>query len=140
MENSNLILEKLRAKGCRFTKARKAILDLILSGSGPFSARELSEKMANAQQSVNKATLYRELAFLKNEKIVRELQLADKVRRYEAMSDHRHCHAVCVRCHKVECVELGEGAAWDQEKMAGKKKFKVLDYSLEVFGLCGKCQ
>lgn len=132
-------MEKLKGKGCRFTKARKAILDLVLTASEPVSARELAEALAEIKVPVNKATLYRELAFLKGEKVIRELSLDDKVRRYEAMSDHRHCHAVCVKCRKVECVEL-EGEAILAERKAGAgKRFKVLDFSMEVFGLCSDC-
>lgn len=139
MESSNDILERLKGKGCRFTRTRKAILDLILSAGESFSARELSEKLAKSKVSINKATLYRELAFLREEKVIRELSLCDKVRRYEAMTEHKHCHAVCVKCHRVECVELEEETILANKKAGAGKNFKVLDVSMEISGLCCDC-
>ncbi len=139
MKNSIEILEKLKDKGCRSTKARKAILELILAADGPFSAREIAEGLAKEQVLVNRATLYRELSFLKEEGIIRELALDGRVRHYEAMTEHRHGHAVCLRCHKVECMEMEEMPRVAEGKRGAGKRFKVMDFSLEMFGLCADC-
>lgn len=140
MRNTSHILNKLKSQGCRLTRFRKCILDFLLENHGPLSSADLQAAFSREHIAINKTTVYRELAFLKTEGVVREVQLGDAVRRYELISGDCHHHMVCVNCKRVECVEFEKGLNLQERVVAQCKKFKVLNHSLEIFGLCARCQ
>jgi len=146
----------LRAQGHRLTKIRRSILDLFGEESPVgtcrlLSAGDIQKSLAGRKVPANKTTIYRELAFLQAEKIIREVPLRDGMRRYEFAGVAKipdthsgHHHLVCVNCHKVEEAILGKEAAAKaaaQAKVILKtKRFKVINQPQEFFGLCGDCQ
>jgi Fur family ferric uptake transcriptional regulator len=136
MEKKKEILNILKQQGFRFAPIREAILDLMLKSNKPLSCQEIHKHL---RIKANKTTLYRELEFLKDKKIIDEFKLDDGVRRYEASSKHHH-HAVCVRCRRVECVELNKDLESQEKQIEENNKFKIISHSLEFYGLCRKCQ
>ena len=89
---------------------------------------------------VNKTTIYRELAFLKKQNIILELQFDDNTKRYEIMPANHHHHIVCVRCEKVEDVVLEKDLDAEEKVITQNKKFQILHHSLEFYGICKMCQ
>ncbi len=89
---------------------------------------------------MNKTTMYRELDFLKKTGIVRELQLGDRLRRYEITpDDHRH-HLICRNCNGVEDVVLENDLDSVEKNLRKQTKFKVEEHALTFYGTCEKCQ
>jgi len=140
MQDSDIIIKKLKEKGRRFSNTRKTILDLLIKIPKPLSSPDLQILFLKRGMGVNKTTIYRELSFLKEQNIVRELQFGDNTKRYEIMPDNHHHHIVCVNCEKIEDVELKRDLDREEKVIAQNKNFKVLHHSLEFFGICGKCQ
>jgi Fur family ferric uptake transcriptional regulator len=140
MENTKQILAKLKEKGRRFTKVRKSILDCLLAGGKPVTVAEIQQEIAGKGVKANKTTLYRQLELLKEERVVRELRLAGQVRRYEIAHSRNHAHLVCLNCHGTQCIELGAMPMPQAEGSEKMRKFKVIDQSVEFFGLCSNCQ
>lgn len=134
------ILQNLKSRGYRLTKTRKQIIGIFLESKVPLSAQELWSELQRRNYQVDKATVYREIAFLKGQKIVREVQFGEGKKRFEInLTDHHH-HIVCIRCEKVDDIVLENDLRDQEKKIFELKKFKVLNHSLEFFGLCTKCQ
>jgi len=136
MKKKKEILNSLKQQGFRFSPIREAILELMLKSNKPLSCRQIQEYL---KLKANKTTFYRELEFLKDKKIIEEFKLDDGIRRYEASSKHHH-HAVCVKCRRVECVELNKDLDSQERQIEKNNKFKIISHSLEFYGLCQKCQ
>jgi Fe2+ or Zn2+ uptake regulation protein len=140
MSDLKFIIETIKSKGYRLTKAREGIIRIFLKSKTPLSATDLNLKLEKATIRVNRTTVYREIDFLKNQKIIRELPFSDGKKRYEKWPDNHHHHLICISCDSIECVEL-KGCLKDEEKKILKKNnFKTLNHSLEFQGLCEKCQ
>lgn len=140
MKTLENILVQLKTDGHRLTQIRKAILSLLIKSPKPLSSPRLQSLLLRKKMSVNKTTVYRELAFLKKQNIVRELQFRDSVKRYEIMPENHHHHIICVNCEKVEDVELKKDLDKAERMISENRNFKIINHSLEFYGLCAKCR
>ncbi len=139
MSRFNAILDRFRADGHRITKARENILKIFLASKVPLSAAELNSRLVTVNITVNKTTIYREIDFLKKQKIIRELQFGDGKKRFEWPDNHHH-HLVCISCDSIECIELDGCLEAEEKKILKENNFKTINHSLEFQGLCAKCQ
>ena len=139
MSSVKEILLRLKREGFRYTEVREAILVLFYASKKPFSCQDIQKHFKQKKISANKTTVYRELEFLKKKKIIEEFQLDDKVKRYEVISDHHH-HTVCIKCKKIDCVKLKDDLYKQEAEIENNKKFKIINHSLEFYGICHKCQ
>lgn len=135
------ILSRLGDEGFRLTKLRKAIVEIFTSNDLPLSAEELMECLRAKGAAFNRATVYREIAFLKDRDVIQEIQfLHERVKRYElSYLDHHH-HLVCLRCNKVEDIVLENDLAEQERSIFKSKGFKVTNHMLEFHGICRGCQ
>jgi Fe2+ or Zn2+ uptake regulation protein len=140
MTNLVQILQNLKTAGYRLTRARKLIISTLLESKVPLSAVELKEELQKRNYEVDKTTVYREISFLKEQKIVREIQFGEGKKRFEIDLDDHHHHIVCIRCESVDDIILENDLNHQEKKIFELKNFKVLDHSLEFFGLCAQCQ
>jgi len=140
MVDINTIMEELKRKGYRSSVARRAMLKALSKSHVPLSVADLQKSLAKEKMRANKTTLYRELAMLIKEKAVTELRFDDNSKRYELVSEQHHHHLVCVRCENVEDVALERELDAEEKHIARAARFKVLNHSLEFYGLCQECQ
>jgi len=126
----------------RVTPVRQAMVKIATDSHAPMTSKDFLQALSKVGLEVNKTTVYRELEFLVQEKIIREVLFKDGIVRFEIASDHHH-HLVCNYCQKVEDVdfdELEKLFANLETKLGKNKKFQSVGHSLEFFGLCRDCQ
>ncbi|MEK9166808.1 MAG: Fur family transcriptional regulator [Patescibacteria group bacterium] len=128
-------LADLKAKGFRITKARAAILDLLEKSNAPVSADEIV-----ASLGVNKSTVYRELDFLESQDLITDIRLDNAKNMYESKSKNHHHHLYCIKCKKIEEVDMDNDLDIFEKKLEKDTKFKIKKHSLEFFGTCLTCQ
>ncbi len=138
MENRKQILDALKGRGHRITKARSAIIDFFLQTKKPLTASYIYAELSRLGLALNRATVYRELVFLLENDIVRQLRLPGKATHYEVNSGHRH-HLVCIKCNSVKDVVLGKHLEHHERRIYERERFKVVSHSLEFYGLCSNC-
>ncbi|HEX9722647.1 MAG TPA: transcriptional repressor [Candidatus Paceibacterota bacterium] len=129
------ILKGLREQGHRVTKVRREMVAMLEGAKVPLAAADILKKL----DGVNKTTVYRELEFLVEQNIAQEVEFGDKKKRYE-ISDKHHHHVVCVECKQVEDVDLQADLDGVEKKIAKQKGYKIINHSLEFFGLCSSCK
>jgi len=134
------ILDKLKQRGFRLTPIRRAVLDLLIKSVTPISSPDIQKFLSKNKISANKTTIYRELAFLKEEGIIKELHLGDNAKNYEIITDGHHHHLICTKCDEIEDVEMDKELKREESKIRKSRKFKIINHSLEFYGLCKNCQ
>jgi len=132
------IIAKLRRSGYRITPARRALIALLIATRAPLSADKIQATLKRKNIRTHKTTVYRELAFLKDEGIAGEIIFGDGKTRYEIAAAHHH-HLVCTGCRAVTDIECSKKINALFSKAAHKVKFNMQAHSLEIFGVCQNC-
>lgn len=140
MTGEDYIIENIRADGYRITKARRSILGIFMASDSPLSVAELLSSLMQMKINVNRTTVYREIDFLRERNLIREVQIGDRLRRYEFQRDDHHHHIICLTCKKVECIELDRCMETEEAAVSKKSSFRVIRHSLKFYGICAQCQ
>ena len=128
--------KKLRYVGLKATSQRLKILDVFCLQKKPLTAEDILKILSKTKFDL--VTVYRTIITFEKVGIIRRIDTREKAVRYEIASDHHH-HLICVKCEDIKDVTLKNDLN-EQEKIISKtKKFKVLNHSLEFFGICRGC-
>ena len=135
-EDLKYALSTLKQAGHKNTRARKALLSLLLHEHGPFSAEDIQQKL---EVDCDLATVYRNLTLLESLKLVEPCEFGDGTTRYEWSGDdhEHHHHIICRDCHKVEQLEYC--VVKDLEKLVQKRGYRDVSHRLEFYGQCDHC-
>jgi len=110
----------------KLTKKRQAILDALINKKAALSAAEIHVLVPD----IDLATIYRNLEYFTNQKLIKKLQLGTQEARFEYQHEPHH-HAVCDRCEKVI-----HFTAPDKKiiKLLGLENFNVEELEVTVRG------
>ena len=136
---SQAYVAQLRSAGFRITNAREKLIELFCSAAQPLTVSELLTRLKRHGISPNKTTVYRELEFLVEQKILSEIDLLDRKKRYELLDDGHHHHLLCDKCGKIQCVEMKNDLEHLESRLVREFGFKIKRHVLEFFGNCREC-
>lgn len=136
------VYSDIRKKGKKLTLTRRAIIEMLLSSHTLLSAPEIQGKLEDLGISVNKTSVYRELQFLLNHKIIQEVSLKSGVTHYESALLPHHHHVTCTSCGESKDIDTKslDDSLGKLEKEITSQGFSVSEHSLEFYGLCPKCK
>ena len=134
------ILKLLRQNGERITKSRSGIIQILTRSKYPVCVEEIIKLLKKNNIYINKTTVYREIEFLKKYKLIRNADFGDGKMRFEPLTQKHHHHVICVKCSRVEDIVLKTDIRLEQSRIQELVNYKVLNHSLEFFGLCPKCR
>jgi Fur family ferric uptake transcriptional regulator len=130
-------LEALRQLGHRITAPRRALLALLTTEHGPFTADELHKRLP--ADLCDPVTVYRSIATLEEANLVRRCDFGDGMYRYEFNTgEHHHHHVICRSCGSVETIDVC--FADSLERMVRQMGYANVTHTLEIFGVCAVCQ
>lgn len=132
-------IASLRQKGFRITNIRRKLIEIFLAEKKPLSVQELIEKLGEKDITANKTTIYREVYFLQEQNILVEIDFGDRKKRYESADSEHHHHVVCLKCSKVQDIQLESDLSEEQKKIEQETNFTITNHALEFFGLCKTC-
>lgn len=141
MSTAPILIDQLRQQGFRITRLRRALLQVLTEASQPLSVQAMDERLTQQGVQVNKTTIYREIDFLEDQKLVHAVQFQEDLKRYELSHDHHH-HLVCVKCGKIEDIKIKDFEDFFpalKQKLKTGQKFHLAHHSLELFGFCETC-
>ena len=118
----------------KYSSIKNSILALLSKTKSPLSVAEIMEII-----TANKTTVYRDLASLINDGLVKELDFGDRTKRYETSSLGHHHHLICRNCKKIEEVKIKDVFEDKEKDLEKRTGFKSIEHNLEFYGTCAKC-
>jgi Fur family ferric uptake transcriptional regulator len=131
----------LKDKGMKYTEQRAIILQILVNLDDHLNAEEIHSIVQKEypNQNIGIATIYRTLNFLEEVELISSLSFGKDGKRYEGNTQEHHDHLICTSCGKI--VEfLDDNIEKRQEVIALKNGFKITNHTMQIFGLCQKCQ
>jgi len=129
----------LKSAGISTTQQRLAVLDILQQATRPLSASDIRGKL-NPVSGINKVTVYRILALLKKQGVVRDISSAGGSLYFEmATSDHPvHPHFNCTSCGTVNC--LTPLTFSQTRQLLNQPDHCSVDHiEINISGLCNGC-
>jgi Fur family transcriptional regulator, ferric uptake regulator len=136
--NMTSIAEQLRATGYRVTPQRQIILDAICILGSHVTPDAVYAQVQKVVPSLNRATVYRTLHFLAEQRILTATLLADGRLNYELAGAKPHHHLVCRDCGAS--TELPHSILQRVfTEVKNRYHFHIETNHISFFGLCGHC-
>ncbi|MCL5965675.1 MAG: transcriptional repressor [Deltaproteobacteria bacterium] len=125
-------------KKSRNTRQRALILDILRDTRCHPTAEAIYLEARRTMPNISLGTVYRNLSFLRNQGLVREVRSnSDVCSRFEdACEPHAHFHCqVCRTVHDIPLPDAVANLSWD----GVEKISRVRDLELHVIGACRQC-
>ena len=130
-------MSEMEAKDIKYTNQRVEILDFLKKFDGHPTVEDVYEGVRKKLTRISKATVYKNLRFLSEKGLVKEVNIKG-VSRFEANLVPHH-HIICIGCGKIsdyESEELTEHSL----KIAGEiENFQVETTETNFYGVCKGC-
>lgn len=134
-----IAVDTLRRADIRVTVPRIAVLTALVLRDGHASADEVLETALTVESTVTRATVYRTLERLRDERLISETDLGDGVRRFEIVDDVPHHHLICTGCGAI--IDLDDHAIDAlRESIERDYGFRADIDHLALFGRCPVCR
>ncbi|HLU40962.1 MAG TPA: Fur family transcriptional regulator [Microthrixaceae bacterium] len=133
--------QRLRGAGLRYTRARRALVDVLAAADRPLTIPEILREDASLAQS----SAYRNLNELIAAGVAHRIVAGDEYSHFELAEDltEHHHHLVCTRCGRVEDVTLDDqieaSLTRSLDRVAEGEGFEVEHHRLDVLGRCATC-
>lgn len=129
----------LTKQGCKNTKSRKAVIDILNKTEAPISAEEIYLGIKTLGSSANLSTVYRTLELMEEKGLVGKTMMNDGRARYELTGDgHRH-HLICTNCHRMVPIDICPLNTLEKD-VSQKTNFDITGHKLELYGVCPECK
>ena len=125
----------------KFTKQREVILDVLYNSDKHLTPEELYNLIQDGYPELKTgiATVYRTLQLLEDHDIVTSISFGAQGKKYELGAKEHHDHMICIKCGSItEFVD--EEIEKRQHLIAEELGFKMTNHSMQIYGICKKCQ
>lgn len=131
---------RLKDAGYKLTNARLTVLDVLENHDGHITSSVVLEKVADADHSIGRASVFRTLDLLTQLAIIRPTFIeGSSAPMYVLLPDGHHHHIVCTNCNKIiDFDDCGLGAL--ESRLEQQYGVKLSGHLLEFFGLCENCR
>lgn len=132
---------RLRALDQRYTRGRRALVDVLARADAPLSIPQLREH----DRSLAQSSAYRNLAVLERAGVVHRIVAADEFARYELAEDltEHHHHLICATCGDVRDFTVSPELEGDLDRaldgIAREHGFSADHHRLDLVGTCADC-
>jgi Fe2+ or Zn2+ uptake regulation protein len=141
-EVHDVVTALLRAAGQRYTRSRRAVIDVLASTGRPMTLPEILAADAQLAQS----STYRNLSELVDAGVVRRIITSDEFSHFELAEhltgDHHH-HLICSNCGAVEDFtvpnELEDLIDEASASIGRRRRFRIDHHRLDLVGVCAAC-
>lgn len=135
----NNFVDLLKEKELKATPQRLSVLKELQKKEHP-TVDHLYEALRKENPSISLATVYKNLATLKEKGLVIEVNVADGKMRYD-IDSHPHIHLVCLKCGAIHDSDLDEKLIEYKKLLEEKEKrlIKRVDLIASMES-CKECQ
>jgi Fur family ferric uptake transcriptional regulator len=131
----------LKKNSLKFTIQREVILETLYSSDIHLTPESLHHLIQKKYPELNTgiATVYRTLSLLEDSGVVTSISFGAHGKKYELGAKKHHDHLICTACGSItEFVD--EEIENRQHKITEELGFKMSDHSMQIYGICKKCQ
>ena len=138
-QKKSALLETIsRERNLPVTVQRRVVLDALLDRHDHPTVDQLYEDVKVRMPGVSRTTIYRALETLVDLGLARRTNHFEASARFDGNTDHHH-HLVCRSCNHVTDIDHPSLNKFAPPSL-GNIAFEVLDYSIQLEGLCAECQ
>ena len=116
------------------TKAQKAILDAVVLSKGHITADEVYWKVKQQLPSIALGTIYRNLNYLADSKLIRRVIRAEAPDFFEG-NTAPHDHVICIQCGEMSDLTIPKLKDFLKAEMDGE----IVSFDLTINYICFKC-
>jgi len=132
--------DELKKAGLKVTLPRLKILQILdKTKDHHLSAEDIYRMLLDSGEDIGLATVYRVLTQFEEAGLVVRHNFESGQSVFELDHGSHHDHLVCVKCGRVEEF-VDEVIEKRQEEIAKEKGYSITDHSLNIYGICEKCQ
>lgn len=125
-------------KKLRMTNQREIILSELRQCITHPSADELYERVKKKLPRISLATVYRNLEILSEAGTIGKIEISGRQKRFDwEVGPHNHIY--CVRCHRVDNIELAE-CGQKNLRPESSRGYQISGCRIEFTGICPECQ
>ena len=131
----------LKKNNLKFTIQREVILETLYNSDEHLTPELLYNLIQQKHPNLNTgiATVYRTLSLLEESNVVTSLSFGAQGKKYELGTKEHHDHIICTECGDItEFVD--EKIEERQHDIAKSLGFEMIDHSMQIYGICEKCQ
>ncbi len=131
----------LKKNDLKFTRQREAILESLYNSDKHLTPEELYNLIQKNYPDLKTgiATVYRTLQLLEDHNIVTSLSFGAQGKKYELGAKAHHDHMICTECGDI--IEFVDEKIEKRQRMiADELGFKMQSHSMQIYGICKKCQ
>jgi Fur family ferric uptake transcriptional regulator len=135
-------MKELAERGIRITAQRRLLVRIIQDSPRHLDVATLLEIAKKQDPNIDRATVYRTIALLKDRGLIDELDLMHiegEKHYYEAKTNRDHCHMACFRCGAI-MEYVSSSFEKLKKEMARESGFQIRVVRLEVGGFCKRCR
>lgn len=138
LSNFKVLLKK---NSLKFTIQREVILETLYNSDEHLTPEGLHHLIQETHPDLKTgiATIYRTLVLLEESNVVSSLSFGAQGKKYELGAKEHHDHLICTECGKItEFVD--EDIEKRQHFITDELNFKMIDHSMQIYGICSVCQ
>ncbi len=122
----------------RNSRQRARLLALLQNTKSHPTADWLYSQLKPEFPSLSLGTVYRNLAILVEQSLVKKIHSGSTFDRFEARTEP-HYHLICIRCHTISDFYMPEYQEIN-ERASHMTNFHIQGHKIEFYGLCSACQ
>ncbi|ADC89768.1 ferric uptake regulator, Fur family [Thermocrinis albus DSM 14484] len=134
-ERLDEFVKACKSIGLKITPQRLAVYEVLLRRTDHPTVEEVYEEVRKLYPFVSLATVYRTVETLEELGFISKVPYWGGSARYDANTSHHH-HLICTVCGAIADVDLNIN--W--EPPAYMKGYQVHRFSINIYGVCPKCQ
>lgn len=123
----------------RYSKKRQAILECLRSTDTHPTVEWVYEKLHPVYPDLSLATVYRNVAQLKEAGMLRSVGVVNGFEHFDA-NVQPHSHAVCRNCGAIIDISDLQVPEHLVDKVEAETGYRIAEASLQFMGLCEKCR
>jgi len=132
------IISYLKDNNIKVTKARKNILEIILSSKEAINANLIYTMLTEDNIKIDLSTIYRTLDLLESKKILNKFDLGNNMYNYTLITN-AHIHIIkCDLCHKKMVIDCPIPQI--EEQIKAKTGITLTESHVYLKGICRECK
>jgi len=129
---------KKEAKDIKYTNQRIEILDFLRKFDGHPTVEDVYEGVRKKLTRISKATVYKNLRFLAEKGLIKEVNIKG-VSRFEANLVPHH-HIICIGCGSITDYESEDLTDYSLRVAGDIENFEVESTDTNFYGICKDCK